>query len=652
MRGKHYNHLIETMRRRNFVKNIGVGSLILSTPFSGLLSACGKTEIGLNEFQLMVKDLLTDWCEGMIRHQIIEPENPERHGALACPSCDHIHGRCMDAVYPFLCMADSTGDTKFLDAAILVMQWAENNVSQEDGSWTVIPNPKSWKGISVFGAIALGEALHYHGHVLSETIRQRWTERLRKAADYVLANFSIDFTNVNYGFTAVYGLHLFGKILDEQKYTDRSHNLAKEVKNYFTEPNNLLWGEAKPIGKKSAKGLPGVDLGYNVEESLNSVVLYALEENDTEMLDLLEKSLAGHAEFMLPDGAWDNTWGTRHNKWSYWGSRTTDGCQMGYGMMADRNPVFGRVAFQSTQLLKDCTGDGLLHGGPHYISHGIKPCIHHTFAHAKPLAALLDAGKNLPSIDSKSALPCEIEYGVKEFPEISTWLVSNKSWRATITSYDALYVENRPVQQATGGALSILYHKKIGLLFAASMAKYLIVEANNQQLYEGEEFALTPRIEVTNEKGWFTNLYDLEAKVQCSESDNEIHFEVETRIQNENREKLSGENSDFKLNYSFSEDFIEIVAQPFSNNKSEVFLVLPVASVNSEKVVQPSLNRIEIFKPHGTVILESNVPLSIKPTEKGRVFNLVPGLEALPVYARLNPVEGEKVSVKISVTHM
>ncbi len=637
------------MKRRNFIKNTGIGGLLLSTPLSGLFTACAETEKELSEFQLMAKNLLTDWCNGMIKNQIIEPGNPERHGALGCPSCEHIHGRCMDAVYPFLYMADETGEKKYLDAAILVMEWAENNVSQADGSWTVIPNPKSWKGISVFGAIALGEALHYHGHILSETIRLNWTGRLQRVANYILDTFSIDFTNINYGYTAVYGLHLMGKVLHEPKYTARSKELAKDVKNFFTKPNALLWGEAKPNNKKSAKGLSGVDLGYNVEESLNSVVLYALDENDTELLELLEKSLASHAEFMLPDGAWDNTWGTRHNKWSYWGSRTTDGCQMGYGMMSDRNPAFGRVAYQSTHLLKECTADGLLHGGPHYISHGILPCIHHTFAHAKPLAGILDAGKKLPKIDIKSPLPCETAYGVKEFPEISTWLVSNKSWRGTVTSYDMLYHKTLPVQQATGGALAMLYHKKAGLLFAASMAKYLIVEANNQQHYNGEEFALTPRIEVKNEAGWFTNLYDLEAKVNSSETDKGIQITVETHIQNENREKLSGVNSAFNLNYNFTDEKVEIKAQAVKGNTSEASLVLPVASVNSEMVVQSLPNKIEIFKPEGTVVLEANVPLQIKPTEKGRVFNLVPGVEAVPVFVKIDSESGGKVSVRISV---
>lgn len=640
------------MKRRHFIKNITLGSILAGMPVSAIsLSGCSHDLKDQDEFRLLVRNLLTDWCDGMLKHQIIDPENLQQHGALGCPSCDHIHGRCMDAVYPFLYMADETGEAKYLEAAKLVMDWAENNVSQDDGSWTVIPNPKSWKGISVFGAIALGEAIHYHGHILDKETLDRWTRRLGLVAEYIYNTFTINFTNVNYGFTAVYGLHLMGKVLHNPKYTNRSKELAKDVKNYFTQPNYLLWGEAKPIDKKSAKNLYGVDLGYNVEESLNSIVLYALEENDTELLELLDKSLAGHMEFLLADGAWDNTWGTRHNKWSYWGSRTTDGSQIAYGMMAGRNPAFGRVAFENTSLLQQCTAEGLLHGGPHYISHGIKPCIHHTFAHAKPLASLLDAGSKLPEISRSIQLPAETNYGVKEFPEISTWLISNGVWRGTVTSYDALYHKTMPVQQATGGALSMLYHHQVGLLFAASMARYIIVEKNNQQIYDGEDFALTPRIETIKDDKWFTNLYDLEAYVDYSVFENMISFNVDTKIQDENRDQLPDNNSSFGIKYNFFDKTLEIIASKANGIDSLIYqpsLVLPVASTNNEKIVQAKPTKIEIHKPKGVVVLESNVPLWIKPMPKGRAFNLVPGVEALPVYAKFAE-DMDSVVVTISV---
>lgn len=637
------------MKRRTFVKNMSLGGILLSTPFYSLLTGCNKNEKEADDFKILAKELLADWCDGMLKCQINKPEDPLLNGALDCPSCTHIHGRCMDAVYPFLYMADSTGDKKYIKAAKLVMEWAENNVSQDDGSWTVIRDPKSWKGISVFGGIALAEALYYHGHVLDKATYKSWMERLGRVAEYIYKTFNLTFTNVNYGFTSIYAQYLFGKVLKEPKYTERSRELAKGVKNYFTKPNKLLWGEVHPQYKLSKNGLHGVDMGYNVEESLNSIVMYAIEENDQELLDLMTTSLSAHAEFMLPDGGWDNSWGTRQSKWSYWGSRTTDGCQVGFGMMADHNPKLGKVAYQNALLLKECTAGGLIYGGPHYISHGIKPCIHHTFTHAKTFAAILDMGKRFPKIDENSPVPCESNYGVKEFPEISTWLVSNKSWRGTVTSYDMVY--HAPAQQATGGALSLLYHKKAGLLFAASMAKYIVVEKNNQQTSDDKEFALTPRVEVVENDNWFTNLYDLEADVKCLKSDNKIRFDVDTKIQNESREKLSGGNSDFNLSYTFSDEKVEITAARGKGNtisKKKASLVLPVVSKNNEKVVQPSSRRIEINKSEGKVILESNVPLWIMPSPLGRVFNLVPGIEAIPVFAKFTD-DTDNVVVNISV---
>ena len=100
-----------------------------------------------------------------------------------------------------------------------------------------------------------------------------------------------------------------------------------------------------------------------------------------------------------------------------------------------------------------------------------------------------------------------------------------------------------------------------------------------------------------------------------------------------------------------SDEKVEIVAQASKGNTmaKEASLVLPVASVNTEKVVQSSPNKIEIYKPEGTVVLESNVPLWIKPTKKGRVFNLVPGVEAVPVFAKFKSEGSEGIRVIIRV---
>lgn len=119
-------------------------------------------------------------------------------------------------------------------------------------------------------------------------------------------------------------------------------------------------------------------MGYNVEETIPSLVGYALVTGDKEALDIMEKTMKVHIEFMLPDGAWDNSWGTRNFKWTYWGSRTSDGCQAGFAALADRDSRFYTAALKNLELLSACTHGGLLYGGPHFRSHGQPPCIHHT----------------------------------------------------------------------------------------------------------------------------------------------------------------------------------------------------------------------------------------------------------------------------------
>lgn len=605
-------------------------------------------------YKTLVESLLQSWCDGMIRHQIVDINDPARHGALWCPACQKIHGRCMDSVYPFMHMAHKTGDERYLNAAILSMEWSKN-VSKEDGSWTVIPDPKSWAGITVFGAIALAEALHYHSDILPTDIEQKWRARLAKAADYVYKHFDLTFTNINYGATAIYAFLVIGEVLNDSKLVTRSRELAKGIKAFFTQPNALLFGEGKPSQSRSAKGLLPIDLGYNVEESLNALVMYALHENDQELLKLLEQSLHSHLEFMLPDGGWDNSWGTRQAKWSYWGSRTTDGSQPAYGMMADISPVFGSAAFLNTELLANCTEDGLLHGGPHYVSHGVLPCIHHTFAHAKPLAFLLDNPETPNRITKNVPLPRSKEYGVKHFSELDVWLIAEGRWRATISAYDALYKENnQSIQQASGGALAMVWHELTGPLMTASMPEYRLVEKNNQQPQPNDEdIALTPRIEAYDNSGkWFSNLYDLSAKVRQKAVNQGVMFDIEVQIKDHLNQSLDSRNQIFDLRYTFNQDSIEISARrqrAASSNEDSAFLVIPVIATSDEQLAQLSKGKFAIIKEKAAVIITSQQSIRQRKTAKSRVFNMVPGMEAVVFDLELPKSENQEVTCNISV---
>ncbi|MDA9885706.1 hypothetical protein N9D26_00440 [bacterium] len=639
------------MKRRNFIQLTTLAGVGISLPMSGLLHSCTSHPEHSLEFKNLISSLLKDWSDGMLQVQINDPSNLEVHGALGCPSCSHIHGRCMDAVYPFLYMADTTGDKKYIEGAKLVMTWAENNVSQDNGAWTVIRNPKSWKGITIFGAVALAEALHYHGHVLDEATRKAWTVRLEKAGQYVYDTFTIDFTNINYPGTAVYGLDVIGEVVNREDFKTKSKELAQQVKAYFTPNEGLLFGECKKSSSKlSEKGLHGVDLGYNVEETLNSLVMYALKKNDKELLEILTKSLNSHLEFMLPDGAWDNSWGNRMYKWSYWGSRTCDGSQPAFGMMANINPAFGTAAVKNTELLQRCTADGLIHGGPGFIEAGIPPCVHHTFTHAKPLAALLDHWDHLPEINSNTNLPRTTADGVKHFKDLEVYLFARGPWRGTVSAYDAEYHYKEDYRQASGGALGVLYHDKVGLLCAASMAEYALVEKNNQQPQPNKDICLTPRVEVFKDDVWYTNLYDLPATVTSEDADGTISLIADVKLKNVDRKEVEGTASAFDIIYKCSTDKTEIRVSTGQDIETQTAFVLPIVSPNKEVVTKISDTEMTIQKLEGLVTITANVPLKIKDMEGSRTFNMVPGVEAIPIEAYFDTEKKQDLEISISVS--
>jgi hypothetical protein len=351
---------------------------------------------------------------------------------------------------------------------------------------------------------------------------------------------------------------------------------------------------------------------------------------------------------MLPDGAWDNSWGNRMYKWSYWGSRTCDGSQPAFGMMANINPAFGTAAVKNTELLQRCTADGLIHGGPGFIEAGIPPCVHHTFTHAKPLAALLDHWDHLPEINSNANLPRTNADGVKHFKDLDVYLFARGDWRGTVSAYDAEYHYKYDFRQASGGALGVLYHNKVGLLCAASMAEYALVEKNNQQAQPGKDICLTPRIEVFKDDVWYTNLYDLPATVTSKDENGTIELIADTKLKNVNREEVTGTASVFDIAYKCSADKTEIKVYTKQEITAQTAFVLPIVSPSNEVVTNVSKNEITIQKPKGLVTIKANTEIKTKEISGKRTFNMVPGVEALPLEVFF--VENNQLKIEISIS--
>ena len=87
-------------------------------------------------------ELLKIWCDGLLSQLIDDTPDPKLRGALRCPACGIIHGRCHDALYPMMHLAHATGDAKYLDAAIKLQAWSDN-VTLPTGEFTNDLDPNS-----------------------------------------------------------------------------------------------------------------------------------------------------------------------------------------------------------------------------------------------------------------------------------------------------------------------------------------------------------------------------------------------------------------------------------------------------------------------------------------------------------------------------
>lgn len=606
--------------RRDFIAQGAMGAAALYA---------GKTFAGSHpELYTLSRELTLNWGKTLLGLQIKDKNDPN-YGTLIYRPENAIHGRMGDAIYPFLYLAGTTKNSDYVDASVLLYRWMEKHVSQPDGSWLNDPVPGAWKGITVFTSIALAEAVMRHGHLLDTKFKQEITARLKKSGDYIYNNFSISYGNINYPVAASYALTLLGELLDEPRFKQRGREFAHKVLTYVTPKDKFLGGEGGPLDKPSAKGCFSVDLGYNVEESLPSLVQYGLLTKDEEVLGVVNRMMETHMEFMLPDGGWDNSWGTRNYKWTYWGSRTSDGCQPAFALMADRNPVFYQVALRNTQLLKACTKDGLLQGGLHYGSHGQVISLHHTFCHIKALVTILDHGIHAPK--QQAVLPRTKAYGSRFYSDIQTVLVAKGGFRATVTAYDRPYKEFR-AGHASGGALSMLWHDKAGIILSASMNEYQLFESHNQHVdADPLSMPLTPRIELKEGGKTYTNINDYSATLEVI---GDVEVRTTSRLVDRDLQNPSSGEVRCDITYRFTADKVSIHFK--HDGGKDVKVIVPIISPSTEKIKVGEA--VEVFRKDAVLRLTADKPLIQMPVSGKRLFNFVPGLEAMPFAVTDNDV--------------
>ena len=170
-------------------------------------------------------DLLKQWCDELIKLQLRGIGSKAVDGAIICPACQIIHGRCHDALYPMLYLADKTGEAKYLEAARALFDWSESLVTDDGGLYNDAQSP--WQGITVFSANELCMALKYHGHMLAEDEKKRWENRLRGYGEWLYNVLLPEFGAViNYDANCAGAMALLGEYFDDDRYRERARFMA------------------------------------------------------------------------------------------------------------------------------------------------------------------------------------------------------------------------------------------------------------------------------------------------------------------------------------------------------------------------------------------------------------------------------------------
>ncbi len=498
--------------------------------------------------------LLKEFCDALLSVQD-KGNDPAFKGGIYCRSCKMVHGRCPDAVFGLTVMAKISGEEKYLQAAKEVFAYGENMLCTDGGLYN--DAQAAWRYTTTFHQIAVIEALRAGKALYDEGTKAAFEKRARGMAEWLYYNLDEHSpANINYATTNGLAMALSGKYFGEQKYLDRAAHLIAYAMAHISE-SGFLFGESKPHDRLSDKGCRSVDIGYNVEESVPALVKYAVEVGDMPLLDKAQKIVEAHLKFLLPDGGWDNSFGNRNNKWTYWGSRTSDGCAPMFLLLADRNPMFAEAAYRNTQQLAACTVDGFLYGGPHYFIHGEHACTHHLFEHVNSIAFAVEHIDEKYLNPVRTAIPMDSEDVFDYYPEVRTYKLAKGKYSATITDYDFdIYFSGH----ATGATLTALYHKEKGPMIMGSVTDYVLVEPTNMQqaLDRDHHRSLLPRFEVVKEGVRYSSTFYLFADMQGEKTQNGYTVSAKTGLTDNAYNVLDGVKP--QVEYALEERGLKITA--------------------------------------------------------------------------------------------
>lgn len=582
----------------------------------------GAGEVYVDTLSTHATRILSNLNSALLRYIQQDKHLPD-YGAIDCPQCHLYHTRAAEAVYPFAFEFKQTGNKTYLKAAINTGNWLIGQ-QQEDGSW--LETPEEWTGTTTDQVLMMTLAYPILKPHLSKQESRLWMQSIEKAGDYLERVMSPQFASINYCATTTATLMYVNTLVEKKSYQDKARELAHQVIAKMDHDYFLTGEGGRVFGVKY-----GIDLGYNMEMSLWGLALYAGLAKDDLVMESVEKSLENHLAFVYPDGSLDASWGIRSNKWTCFGSATSDGCQLLFSLFMDKNDQYRTAAIKNMQYLETCTENGIVGFGPLYYNiFDNLPCIYPTFAKAKNLAMAIAFGK--ADAGEMKPLPLD-EKGMRFFPTLNLVTARSEQWCTTITAYsykDPAGDRTKYMHRPVGGTMCNLWLKDHGYFQASSQTIYKRWEPMSFPAMP-EILPLTPRIEFGSELGQFTNLYEFDAQLTSHEK--EGTFYVTSTGELKNSKQQEGGIS-YRLHHEIADNSIakeiEII---YHDAKNAVRIVEPIIDYPGMTFTQVDDKTVRMEASDKIVqltVMTENVKLELG-TEAFKYRFPYPALKAYPI---------------------
>ncbi|UCE17321.1 MAG: hypothetical protein JSV84_10495 [Gemmatimonadota bacterium] len=529
--------------------------------------------------------------DGLVDLQVTSVSD-SNFGALHCKHCNVYHTRAAEVVYPFAVVFKQTGDPKYLIAAKHLGNWLIRQQLPE-GSWK--ETPEEWTGTTTDQLLMMACAYPLMRDHLSETEKEHWKFSITGAADYLVNVMNPEFASINYCATTTATLALTHRVIPAEEYLRKASELAIQVISKMDE-DGFITGEGGRI-----RGVKyGVDVGYDLDMSLWGLGLYAHETGDSLVNRYVLNALENHLYFVFPDGSIDGSWGIRSNKWTTYGSQTADGCQILFSLYAHEDARYRTAAFRNLAYLRTMIEDDLVGYGPHYWDlFDITPCIYPTFARSKNLALAVEFGDQTEGLIAP--LPTEDVGWTRHFPTVDVVLTRTRNLIASITAYDYKDVKRRDrskyMYRPSGGSISNLWVQNHGFLQISSQTVYHRWEPMHFPEVKDTVICLTPRIEFTDESGYYTNLYEFDGRISIHR-DEQLGAIVSTSGELKDNRQYPGGVA-YVWTHTFTDDAIEkSVLLRYHGKKTEVRIIEPI--------VQQHNMRFQLLNPGAVSIQGGN----------------------------------------------